>query len=128
MAEEKSFFQLITSVVDKKFMPTDEQIEGMNSYILLQYLSNDPMGAIVANTMNVYSEIPLVAQYRFLRNALPKNIKFIKFAKKEKISDSNITLVREYYKLNDKLALEYLELISEEDLERIKDYYSGGRM
>jgi hypothetical protein len=128
MAEEKTFFQILTSTVDKKFFPTETQIETLNSYIMLQYISNDPMGAIVANSMNVYHNTPITAQYRFIRHALPKNVKFIKFLKKEKVSDENINLISKYYNLNDKLAMEYLEMMTEEDILRIKDYYSGGRM
>lgn len=125
--EERTFFQIITSIVDKKFFPTEDEIGTLNSYITLQYLANDPQASMYANVINCYSDIPLSAQYRFLRHSLPK--KFIKFNKKEKIQDKEtVELVSRYYNISEKLAINYLELLNTNDIDEIKDYFNCGRI
>ena len=126
---EPTFYQLMTSIVDKKIKPTDEQIDTMSSFVTVQYLSNDPMGCIVGNTMNIYSKVPMVAQYRFFRYAMPKNVKYIQFLKKPIASDSeNLLNVCRFYDVNETMGKEYLEILKESDLAEIKDYYAHGRV
>lgn len=126
---EPTFFSLMSSIVDKKFFPTEEQIDTMNSFVTCQFLSNDPMGSIIANTMNVYNKVPMTAQYRFFRNALPANIKRINYIKKPKVEiNEDINHIMEYYNVNEKIALEYYDLMTKESLEDLRDLYSYGRV
>ena len=126
---EPTFFNLMASIVDKKFFPTEDQIETMNSFVTCQFLANDPMGALVANTMNVYNKVPMTAQYRFFRNALPSNIKRITYIKKPKTNvTEDLENIMNYYNVNEKIAIEYFEIMTKEALAELKDYYSYGKV
>lgn len=79
-----------------------------------------------ANEMNMVAHIPNKWNYDFYFYGVDKSKRFSKWPKKK--SDDNVSLVARYYNISTKLAIQYLDLLTEEDLELMKERTNeGGR-
>lgn len=94
-----------------------------NAYIVNLGLSQDNTDVIYANEMNKYHNIPNEAQYAFLYNATPKNRRFNKWAKATKMD--YLQAVKEYYKISDDKAKEYIRILTNEQLTKIQEYINN---
>jgi hypothetical protein len=90
-------------------------------------LANYADTAILANMVNQYPNMPARAQYEFLLNGTRKfKRKFVPWPKKQGPDD--IDLIAKQYNVNKTRAKEYLQLLSEEQLEVIrKNFETGGK-
>lgn len=79
-----------------------------------------------ANEMNQYSDCPKYAQYKFYYNGIQKKSRFSKWHKKSKMK--NLDIIKEYYNYSDSKAEEALSLLTDEQIESIKDrLFKGGK-
>ena len=80
---------------------------------------------VQANTMNQYSSIPKDWQFYFLLNSITKKKRYSKWAKADKATES-LLLVQEYYGYSSEKAKEALSILSDEQLNEIKQKLNKG--
>lgn len=80
---------------------------------------------VQANMMNQHSSIPKDWQFYFLLNSVTKKKRFSKWAKADKASES-LLLVQEYYGYSSEKAKEALSILSDEQLNEIKQKLNKG--
>ena len=79
---------------------------------------------LIANEMNIHSDLPKKMQYDFFINIVRPKKRFSPWLRKEKIN--SLELVKKYYHYNDEKARSALKLLSEEQLEFIKQRKKTG--
>lgn len=94
-------------------------------YLVNRSLSYFHDTIIQANTMNMYSGIPNHWQFAFLLNSIAKKKRFSKWQKKDKATDS-LLLVQEYFGYSSDKAKEALSILSDEQLNEIKQKLNKG--
>lgn len=96
---------------------SDEEIAQISSWMLCRWLSGDPRTIEIANCINQLSDMPIDAQYNFVRGLLHDKMKFIRFPKTPKnVSDKMTLRIAERYRCNPSLVPELLSLMSEEEI------------
>jgi len=123
--KNKTPYSIMKSAVDKTFVPTDDELSKLNSFFLTRFVSNDPSTIYIANTLNCYvKNIPIQAQYKFVRNSTMDKINYINYPKKEKtISDKELQIIAYHYKCNISIAKDYIEILGpDKTLDIIKKY------
>lgn len=80
---------------------------------------------VQANMMNMHPSIPKDWQFYFLLNSVTKKKRFSKWAKADKASES-LLLVQEYYGYSSEKAKEALSVLSDEQLNEIKQKLNKG--
>jgi len=114
------------SAVDNKIEPTLEEINKINSFFLIRYVSNDPSSIYIANTLNIYPKIPVYAQYKFIKFATLDKVAFINYPKKEfNIPIKVMKIICYHFKINEILAKEYVKLLGDERVEEIIKKYKN---
>lgn len=120
------FKDIIPSILQTKEynFPLEEEKE-YNSYIVNKSLSHHIDVLFYVNQMNLNHHIDKKMQYDYLFHSIKgykrKYQKWIKASK-----DSNISLIKEYYGYSDNKARQALELLSEKDIEYIKEILDKG--
>ena len=79
---------------------------------------------LYANEMNRRFEISARLQYHYLLNTIRKRKRFAKWIKPEKISD--LKIVMEYYKVSRAKPEEYLNIISQKEIEILRRKMNKG--
>jgi hypothetical protein len=112
--------------------PSEQDIQKINSFVMLRWLSNDKQTSYPANILNIYSDIPIDIQYKFLKKYFKitgvKN-KFIKYPKDEKLPEELEKLylnIQKYYNVNRDIAKKYFELMDDEQRDRLYNMYNEG--
>ena len=81
---------------------------------------------LMANEMNIKHHLDAKLQYQFLINIVRKRKRFSKWIKPE--LDNDIEVVKEYYGYSNEKAKDALNILTEEQVELIKNTLSkGGR-
>jgi hypothetical protein len=118
-------FKTITSVLNKTKNPTEEEIAKISSYIFCRWLSGSPMSIFAANQINFYDNIPIENQYYLIKNVFAGKINYIPYPKNIKIEIlKKIEYLSDFFKISFEKAQEYLEFISDKELNEIVDIYS----
>lgn len=123
-----NIFDYVTSInSSKKNLIVDDQTEkAYDPFLTNHQLSYFSDTVQAANVMNQYYELDKKLQYDFLLNIVRKRKRFSKWNKPEKIED--LEVVKEYYGYSNEKAKSILPLLSEEQVEIIKQrIYKGGR-
>jgi len=121
-------FDFINSVNNKTKIEWDDAVAKFYTpFIVNRGLSFNLQTILFANMMNQYPQLEKKMQYDFYFNGVPKGKRFDKWQKKLEASE-NIKLVREFYGINIYRAEEALKLLSNEQLDMIKQKMNkGGR-
>ena len=93
-------------------------------FIINKCLSGFIDTVLIANEMNIHSDLPKKMQYDFFINIVRPKKRFSPWLRKEKID--SLELVKKYYHYNDEKARSALKLLSEEQLEFIKQRMKTG--
>ena len=93
-------------------------------FIINKCLSGFMDTVLIANEMNIHSDLPKKMQYDFFINIVRPKKRFSPWLRKEKID--TLELVKKYYHYNDEKARSALKLLSEEQLEFIKQRMKTG--
>lgn len=96
-----------------------------NPFLINRALSYFPDTILYANVMNGRGHIPKQWQFDFLRNTITKRKRFSKWAKKDSVSD-DLAAVCEFYKYSTSKGLEALSMLSDEDIQQIKQQMDKG--
>lgn len=97
------------------------------SFMINRALSQTQDTIIQANEVNIRANwMPPEWQFHFLYETVTKKRRFAKWAKSEKSAD--IDLIKKVYKYNQQKAELALTMLSEQDLENLREWsYEGGR-
>jgi len=118
-------FKTMTSCLNKRNHPTDENIEKVSSYVFCRWLSGSPYTIQAANQINKFSDIPMVNQFYMIRNVFAGKLGYIPYPKNNKsIEPTQVGYVAEHYKISTVKAMEYIELMDPKELQDITDMYS----
>lgn len=115
-------FDTMFKVFDKN-KPKDEDIEKIPSFIFCRWLAGNPQSIFVANNINLYSDMPVNAQFDYVHSSFKNKKLFIKYPKKEKDESFEIDILCKHYKLSPEKAKEYLLYINKEELKNIIELY-----
>ncbi|MBC8442611.1 MAG: DNA polymerase clamp loader subunit A [Proteobacteria bacterium] len=100
--------------IEKQYLP----------FIVNRCLSFFPDTIIQTNEMNLHNTIDKKMQFDFLMGTIRKSKRFSPWIKEE--LPENIEIVKEYFGYNNKKAKEALDILSKEDIEKIKIKLSKG--
>jgi hypothetical protein len=125
------FFDIINAVKKKTDIWDDNfQESHYNAFMVNRGISQTPVGALFANTMNQFYELPKKAQYDFFYHGLPKDLAFSKWAKKEseKTNEELEEMVMSIYDINLIRAKWYIDNILTEEMKSDILKGKGGKM
>ncbi|MAH44010.1 DNA polymerase [archaeon] len=110
----------------KPLMDTeDEQAEKQyNSFIINRCLSYFIDTVLHSNLMNQYHEISTKMQFDYLSSSIRKRKRFSKWLKQE--TDNNLEIIKEYFQYSNTKAKEICDILTEEEIEEIKQYLHHG--
>ena len=119
------FKTMSLSLTQEKISESD--INEIPSYIYSKWLSGSPYYIQVANLFNRYNDIPILNQFELVQNYsknLKNRVKFIKYPKGQSEKEiKDIEYISKYYKCSTERAKEYLEFISDNELNRLRTAY-----
>lgn len=117
-------FKTMTSALDPKKNPSDDEISKIPSYIFCRWLSGNPTTVFAANAINQFYDIPIENQYHIVKKAFAGKIKFIPYPKQPKADEQKIIeYLCDYFKISTEKAFEYLDMISKKELDFIESLY-----
>ena len=117
-------YNIMKSAVDNKIQPSIEEINKINPFFLVRYISNDPASIYIANALNCHPLIPVYAQYLFIKYSTLDRVAFINYPKKDrKISNKEIKILCKHFNISEPIAKEYGEILGEERIKEIVDKY-----
>ena len=128
MKNNISPFDFVNSINDTKvnIIVDKWSEEEYNPFIVNKALSFTPDTVIYANEMNSRPHLGKTLQYNFLINIVRKKKRFSKWIKKEKIEA--IDVIKEYYGYNTEKARQAVSILSEKQIENIKErMFKGGK-
>jgi hypothetical protein len=103
----------------------DELAEaGYVPFLTNRALSQFPDTLLYANEMNRHNHLDNKLQFEYLLNSVRPKKRFSKWAKRE--DNEGIQLVMQYYKCNIKRAQEYIQLLTSDQLDKIKQTLTIG--
>lgn len=115
----------MTGCLDPKKNPSNEDLQKIPSFVFCRWLSGNVYTILAANQINYYYDIPIENQYNMIKSVFAGKIKYIPYPKNSKDEENQKTLeyLCDYFKINNYEALEYLDLISKEELNKIIEMY-----
>lgn len=106
-------------------MTTDLAENKYDAFMIRRGLAMDKETVFAASMMNDMHHIDNYMQYQFLLSAVPKANRFSPWAKKAPASEE-VKLVCRVYKVNQIVAMSYLRLMTDYQVEQLREYDSGG--
>lgn len=123
-----SQFDFLNSILyNKKDLLKDEpeRIKDYIPWLINTGLSYHLDTIIAANFLNTYSDLPKNVQYSYgLSTIRPKKRKFTRWSKK--INNNDLDLVCQAYKCNKRVAEQYLEILTDEQKQLLKQQQELG--
>tara|TARA_R100001443_G_scaffold6466_1_gene15285 strand:- start:664 stop:1041 length:378 start_codon:yes stop_codon:yes gene_type:complete len=110
---KEDIFQDLPDVTDKEYVP----------FVVNKCLSYFPDTILQANNMNMHHGIDPRMQYHYLQNSIRKRKRFSKWNKVA--TPENIELIKRHYGYSNQKAEEALRILSDNQLEYIKNLHNG---
>ena len=111
------FFEVITSVIDKKRISEEDILKHYNGFMVMNWLSGHPKAAWLVNSINSargnkYIAKEKLAEYKSIKYLidLPKNTK-ISFDKKDKNQKIIINVLMKHYLVGKTTAEDYYKIL-----------------
>jgi hypothetical protein len=126
--QEREFnvFDIINSLsFDKKDYPDDILNKHYNTFIVNKQFSYFPDTILHANELNQY-QLPIRMQYEYYLNSIKSRRRFSKWVKTT--TDDTIEIIKQYFNVNTARALEFLSLLTNEQIIKIKEELDKGGM
>lgn len=125
-----NFFDFLNSINEtKKDLIAEDPLneKEYNPFMINRGLSQFFDTVMFANEMNRYSGAPKKWQYDFYLKAIPKKKRFSKWHKSDGLTD-DVKLIKQVYDYSTARALEALNLLTDEQLNQLREAYRcGGR-
>jgi len=104
--------------------PVEETGSEYDAYIINKAFSLYPDTILFSNEMNMRPEIPNSRHYSYLFNSVRKRKRFTPWPKNNSSEDEK--LVSKIYKYNQHKTKQVMKLLSEEQLDMLKEMYDEG--
>jgi len=126
MAEVKSFFDVANNINSSHDLLSREEVEGVsNAFMLNRAMSNNFDTVFFADEANGFKFTDLYSQYLFYFHSVNKKKRYGKWEKKGE-KPENLDIVMRAYNVSERKALQYLDLLNEEQLEVLRNSLSTG--
>jgi len=103
----------------------DFEMKDYNSFMINRGLSNNLDTLFFADVINKYSQLDKDIQYRFYFDAIPKGKRFGKWHK-SLVINTDVTLIMETYKVNQRVAESYLKLMNDDAIKILHEKNNRG--
>ena len=125
MTNKLGLFDILKSVTQtKKNVIDHEEFEkSYNPFMVNRFLSASIDTLFFASTMDQMSHLPKKLQYAFYFYGIHKKKRYLQYVKEDKKSEEIDNIIR-CYQCNHVQALEYLELLNEEQIKKINKMYA----
>lgn len=126
---KNTFFEILNSLnMSKKDIWQDsEEVEKTYSPFVINMMMARSISSIqYANEVNRFQEITKEQHYQYMLHGVPKEKRFNKGFKLDKVDVDVLKYIKEWYEYSDKKATEALELLSEEEIQYIIDMMNTG--
>lgn len=129
MSEVKTFFDIANNVNSSYNLLEKEKVMGAtNVFMLNRALSNNHDTVFFADEASSFKYVDPYSHYLFHFYSTPKKKRYGKWEKKAETSD-HLEAVMKVYDVSRKRALEYLEILTEDQLEELKaSLETGGKL
>lgn len=129
MTEIKTFFDIANNINSSHDLLDRSQIEGAgNAFMLNRAMSNNFDTVFFADEASGFKNVDLYSQYLFYFYSTNKKKRYGKWEKKSE-KDEFLPIVMKIYSVSEKKALEYIEILSEDQLELLKEsLVTGGKI
>ena len=119
-----NLFAYVDEVLKKKVIdePPEEFEKGFNSFMINRVLSCEQSLVLVANEANRPGFTKRMTRDLYF-HGLPKITKWIKYSAKKQKADIEMKYIMDYFGVNMTTAKDMLQLIDQEELDRIVEYY-----
>jgi hypothetical protein len=116
-------FDFVNSINDKKYILNEDNENDFNSYMVNKAFSLFPDTILLVNEAN---RLGLTGKmhYDFLFHVLSKRKRFAKWPKEE--NNDDIEFIMNHFEVTSVKAKEYLSILSDIELEELKDSYLKG--
>lgn len=126
MAEVKSFFDVANNINSSHDLLSRDEVEGAsNAFMLNRAMSNNFDTVFFADEANGFKFTDLYSQYLFYFHSVNKKKRYGKWEKKGE-KPENLDIVMRAYNVSERKALQYLDLLNEEQLEVLRNSLSTG--
>lgn len=98
--------------------------KGYSSWLTNKAFSYHPDAILHANVMNEHSHLDNKLQFAYYINILRKRKRFSKWSKPQ--DDATLSLVCDHYQCNKRIGLQYVKLLTKEQLNIIKNNNEKG--
>ena len=126
MTELKDWLNSINFNKDDLTSDDPECIKEYPSYIVNRCLSGHLDTILYANEMNLHPNLDKDMQYQFFLNSLRKRKRFSPWLRKDKVD--NLNIIKKYYGYSNEKALQALRLLTQQQLDYIKNRLETGGM
>ena len=126
MTELKDWLNSINFSKEDLTVDDPDTAKDYTPYIVNRCLSGHLDTVLYANEMNLHPNLDKDMQYQFFLNSLRKRKRFSPWLRKEKVE--NLNIVKQYYGYSNEKALQALRLLTNEQLEFIKQRLDTGGM
>ena len=104
----------------------DEQVEkGYVPFVVNRCLSYFPDTILQSNHMNLFPHLEKKMQFDYFLHSVRPRKRFSKWLKNE--DNENLEIIKRHYNYSNKKAREVIELLSDEQVQSLKDKYGGER-
>lgn len=124
-------WQILNSITTKKnnaYKDLGEAVVTKNIFMVNRWLSQREDTCLFAQFINEFPNIPTKMKFDFYFYSLPKMYRKFNYAKGQKIKDSDVEAVKEYFRYNNNKALDALDILTEEQLKKIHSSLNKGGM
>lgn len=129
MAEKLSPFEIANNINEKKGLLDEDEMSAYSGWMINKIFSMTSDTVLFANEMNQNYHLEKDMQYSFFYHGLDKKKRYGVWRKREKMTkkmESVITLLMEKYAYSEKRAYEIVDLMSDKDLDDLKEEFSRG--
>lgn len=104
---------------NKKYLLDNLNTKEYSPYLINQFLSYANDTAFIGERLNRMPRLSKKLHFLFCFFSLSKKRRFFSYPKKRKVDD--LKYIMKYYNITEKHAMEYLELLNEEQIKTIKE-------
>ena len=123
-----SLFDHLNNLSEKKIEFNPEDHKNYEPYMINRFVSMCDLFIPLVNEINRY-DVPKELHYKYYLNSIPKRKQFFKYISKKKDEHKeNRKNVMKYFQCGSKDVVEYLKILTEEQLEEINKKFEGGRV
>ncbi len=117
----KLFDHLNNISVDKRIL-SDEELKSYSPFMINKFVASSDLFLPLVEQINHYN-IPKDAHQRFMQGFIPKRKQYFKFIKGKNTDEFTLKCIKLEYEVGNNEATQYLDMLSEEEVEFIVNKY-----